>query len=598
MTKIKNMQSKFLLGLGTALILHSTNVNSQGLPVGFTNEELIKMGRGEFTINQGRGITTAPTGNLRTMAEWEEIQTLLVTYGDGSGGYYPSIVRQIIDLTQDECEVLVACTDSNAVKTYLTSGGVPLTNVKYLEVASNSIWVRDYGGHTVYKNDVDSLLMVEWIYNRPTRPDDDAMPNSHAAWKGVPLYSTTSAPNDLVNTGGNWMVDGFGTALVSKVILDENDAGNPYGVTVKSEAQIDGIMNDFMGINRYIKMDVLPYDLIHHVDMHIKFINEETLLVGEYPAGVADGPQIEANLAYVTSTFMSKWGTPFKVIRIPQPPSTSGLYPDGGASYRTYANWTFVNKTIICPSYRVEYDTTAMRILTQALPGYNIQFIDCDNTGANIISASGAIHCITNCIGVDDPLLISHQELADTYDDINPYIINAFVKHKTGITAATLYYSLDGGGTFTSVVMTPTGGDNYTASIPAQIIGTHILYYIKGDAVNGKMQVRPIVAPTGNFDFWVLPPISVPEIDETVSINVFPNPAGAITCIDLNGNVEGNVTVTLQNILSQQVQTLFSGKVENSNKKLFFNAANYEAGTYLLKVATEKWISVTKVIVR
>ena len=45
------------------------------------------------------------------------------------------------------------------------------------------------------------------------------------------------------------------------------------------------------------------YDGIHHIDMHMKLLDESTLLVSEYPTGVADGPQIEANLQYVLSNF-------------------------------------------------------------------------------------------------------------------------------------------------------------------------------------------------------------------------------------------------------------------------------------------------------
>lgn len=55
-------------------------------------------------------------------------------------------------------------------------------------------------------------------------------------------------------------------------------------------------MKKFMGIERYAKMEKLPYDGIHHIDMHMKLLDEETLLVGEYPAGIANGPQIEANI--------------------------------------------------------------------------------------------------------------------------------------------------------------------------------------------------------------------------------------------------------------------------------------------------------------
>lgn len=50
-------------------------------------------------------------------------------------------------------------------------------------------------------------------------------------------------------------------------------------------------------------METLPYDGIHHIDMHMKLLDEETLLVSKYPTGVADGPQIEANIQYVLNNF-------------------------------------------------------------------------------------------------------------------------------------------------------------------------------------------------------------------------------------------------------------------------------------------------------
>jgi agmatine/peptidylarginine deiminase len=335
----------------------------QNLPAGLTpqEEQILLNGTYQFGGNS-RSVSTPPPFDVRTMAQWEEVQTLVLTWTS-----YPSILAKIVDAAQEECEVLIHCTDSTQVKTYLNGQGVPLTNVKYLEVPFNSIWIRDYGAHTVYKNEVDSVLLVEWIYNRP-RPDDDAMPNEYALYKGIGLHGTTAAPYDLVNTGGNWMVDGFGTAFASKLILDENDAGNPYSVTVKSEADIDTIMRKYMGITRYIKMETLPYDDIHHIDMHMKFLNEETILVGQFPAGISDGPQIEANILYVTSNYNSVYGTPYKIVRIPMPPSTSGGYagaPYGNAYYRTYANFVFVNKTVIVPTYYTEYDTTALRILQE-----------------------------------------------------------------------------------------------------------------------------------------------------------------------------------------------------------------------------------------
>ena len=38
--------------------------------------------------------------------------------------------------------------------------------------------------------------------------------------------------------------------------------------------------------------------------MHMKLLNEETLLVAEYPEGLSDGPQIEENLQYIQTILL------------------------------------------------------------------------------------------------------------------------------------------------------------------------------------------------------------------------------------------------------------------------------------------------------
>jgi agmatine/peptidylarginine deiminase len=207
------------------------------------------------------GTTTPPAfAKLRNMGQWEEIDALVITWTS-----FPGIHREIIKYAQTECKVYVVCSDSVAVKNNLTSNNVPLTsNLKFIITPFNSIWARDYSANPVYVNDVDSLIYVDWAYNRP-RPKDDTTCRAIAAKAGIALYQTTLDPNKLIHTGGNYMSDGLGTAFSSELILDENPT--------KTEAQIDTIMNKFMGINRYIKMETLPYDGIHHIDMHMKLLD-------------------------------------------------------------------------------------------------------------------------------------------------------------------------------------------------------------------------------------------------------------------------------------------------------------------------------------
>lgn len=566
------------------------------LPRYMTDEEK-RMMDGYLNSFDERGISTPPPfTSLRTAAEWEEVQALVITWT----GQFDGIQKQIVDASQEECEVIIMCTDSNDVKSYLTSQGVPDVNISYIETGWNSIWIRDYGANSVYVNDVDSLILVDWIYNRP-RPLDDVMPDAYGAYLGIDVYSTTANPNKIMNTGGNWMSDGSGQAFASELVLDENDGTGDYGLSYPNhtEIEIDNIFHDWMGINTYIKMTVLPYDDIHHIDMHMKIIDEQTLLVGEYPDGISDGPQIEANLQYVLDNYTTKFGTPFDVIRIPQPNSTSGLWPNTGASYRTYANQTFVNNTILLPVYRTEYDTTALNILTKALPGYNIVTIDIDNTGANLISNGGGIHCITHTVGVSDPLLISHQKLEDTYDDINPYLATAEIKHKSGVANASIFYKTSLGGVYSEIIMSNTSGDNWAGSIPAQPVGTTIYYYIHAEAVNGRQINHPMPAPNGYHDFTVLDGGSafISENSGILFKPVYPNPASAITVIPCHFRNPASCKVQLINLLGETVQVVYEGNVDRGDKNFFLDASQIPAGVYQVAIISGSTQLIQKLII-
>jgi agmatine deiminase len=590
-----------------ASILSCTNsfaqqTNQTSLPKGFSPEEIDMLQRGEYnflTAGANRGVGTAPAFPVRTMAQWEEVQALVITWTN-----IPGIQSQMVNAAQDEADVIIICADSNQVKTYLTNQGIPLINLDFIEADYDSHWIRDYGAHTIYKNEVDSLLLVDWIYNRP-RPDDDVLPDVYATHRGIGLHATTSNPTKLMNTGGNWMVDGFGTAFASELILNENDGAGDYSLSYPNhtETEIDQIMYDFMGINRYIKMPTLTYDGIHHIDMHMKLVNEETILMGEYPTGISDGPDIESNMNYVSTTFNSMFGTPYKWIRIPQPPSTGGSYPGGpygNGYYRTYTNNVIVNKTVLVPFYRTEYDTIAQRILEDAYPGYTIVGIDVDNS-ENLISQSGAIHCISNLIGADNPLLISHQQLADTYDDVNPYLVDAYITNKSGISQATLYWSLTEGSGYTAVTMNPgTLTNHWEANIPAQPAGTRIYYYIHAQSNNGKTQVRPMTAPTGNFTFQVLNgSVSVENNEEAFYIgNIFPNPADVIVWIPIMANTEFNGQVEITDITGKQIAVISKGTYAPGKNDIFLDVSTLPQGVYQIVLTSDQIRKTSKLVVK
>jgi agmatine deiminase len=582
---------RILSVLFTTLILTSFLNAQVDLPRNLTPAEIEQISHGDFSIvNSDRGIESPPPfQNIRAMAEWEEIQCLTISWIS-----YPTILKQIVAAARTQTLVVILSEDVQATQDYLysTAGGPAFTNmdnVIILPANYDSVWMRDYGANPAYANEVEDLFMVDWIYNRPTRPNDNSSPQYVADYLGLDLYTTTAAPDDLVNTGGNWMSDGFGTAIVTELILEENAPGNQYGVTAKTEAEIDAISQSYLGTDRYIKMPVLPYDGIHHVDMHMKLIDEQTLLVGEYPDGISDGPQINANMDYVVSNFMNKWGEPYKTIRIPMPPSVAGNWPSSNppASYRTYTNAVFVNKMVILPIYREQYDTTALRIWQEALPGYQIVGIDCDNNPDNIIAASGAIHCITHSVGVQNPMLISHNPLPDTDNTTSPYSVVAYMNHRDGIAAGRLYWKTSLNGSYAMVDMSSVGSNNWEGFIPAQPAGTRIYYYVEGEATTGKVLQRPMAAPDGYWSFDVLNGNSINEEAFNFS-RIYPNPASEITCVEFSARASQKAQAFIIDMQGRRVKEIYSGVLSPEQSKVFFNASDLVSGVYAVQLITDK----------
>ena len=516
------------------------------LPKGLTETERELLP--QFKFNSHRLISDPPEGPVRAAAEWEEVEYLLVRWTNS----YQNILRQIVEVGVQECKVIITTQNESSVTSYLTNQGVDLTNVEFLNTGSNSIWIRDYGGNTIYSDDVGERALTDWIYNRP-RPLDDIMPTEHANMIGMPIYVTDTGINDLVNTGGNYMSDGLGNAFASNLILEENEAGNPYNVSAKTEDEIDAIMNAYMGIENYIKMETLPYDEIHHIDMHMKLLDEETILVSRYPEGVADGPQIEENINYVLSNFQSPFGTPYEIKWIDAPPSTSGSYPDTGGYYRTYSNAVFVNKSIIVPTYRPEVDEPALDYIRELLPGYNVVGIDVDNSNEPLIASLGAIHCITHTIGVDEPLWIVHQPINEVPTSNTNVSINAMIKHISGINNATVYWREAGESEFNQLSMTIIGDDNWSVDLLIPSGAESIEYYIEAEANSGKSLARPLVAPEGFWTFIVANLSNEEWADNNISAP-YPNPTSEEVSFQLN-QIEGAVKVSIYNILGQKLNT-------------------------------------------
>ncbi len=563
------------------LLSHFSMAQQEILPKFLTSQERKIVDQGIYKPYQSSQIT-APPGVVRTPAEWEPMQSVIITWQG-----FNSILSEIVKYLKDDVEVIIVCDNMSNVKTYLGNKGIDYSeNVSFYEIPSNSLWVRDYGPNSGYLEETGELVWIDWIYNRP-RYKDDQVPQQLGAFLNIPVYETSTAPEDLVNTGGNFMADGLGTAFSSDLVLDENGANNQYGTSNHSEVAVDSIMNQYMGIDEYIKMEALPYDLIHHIDMHMKLIDEETILVGEYPEGIADGPQIEANIQYILDQYQTAYGRPFNIKRIPMPPGPDGNYPNQGDDYRTYANALIANSTIIVPTYTEEYDTTALRIWSELMPGYNVQGINCNQ----IIPLSGALHCITKEVAVSESSQISMKK-EESWCANETFVFEVQLNTKQNVAAVNFVLVEDG--SEEPIAMNMVSEGIYSIDLESYAEGSSIEYFIRVELENGDEILRPFVGADGPRKTEFIDCGIVSNLEEVVAaLNVFPNPASAITCVEVEQFTNEPIRIELINMLGQVVETLGDGQRGNSTiggdkrayaQKYFFNAQDFAKGQYTLRI--------------
>jgi len=523
----------------------------------------------------------APPRPVRAMAEFEEMEGMIVRWAYNTQNL---LLSQIVDAAQDEGKVWIlvrpSTSDSTNIKTYLASRSIPLTNIEFVSVNTNTIWCRDYGPWTVYDSVTDSIGIVDFRYNRP-RPLDDVVPEFLAQRWNLPVYQTLQMPDSLVHTGGNFMVDGFETGFSSKLIQNENPMHTP--------AQIDTILLKYCGLQQYVKMETLLYDGIHHIDMHMKLLDEETILMGEYPPGVSDYQQIENTVSYLR-TLNNRYGRPYRIIRMPMPADGAGRYPPQ-SNYLTYTNSLIVNKTVLVPIYGLPGDNAALQIYRDAMPGYRVIGYDCNA----IISQLGAIHCIAKEVGVREPVHIAHARLWEAADTLAFYQIEARIKVRSGVDSAFVWWRADTLLPFNRITMTDSSGV-FVAHIPQQAVGTHVAYYIDVAANSQRRVSKPLVGAAGAFVFEVVP--STPTAVRTdrqphefsLSQN-YPNPFNPSTSIRFSLSSQVRVGVRSQlvslkvyNLLGQMVSTLVNEELEPGNYEVSFDASGIASGVYLYRL--------------
>ena len=353
--------------------IFSAQLCSQNLPRNLTVEEQSRL----HEIGTSRTITDPPDSIVYTPAEFDSVAGIIFAW-EAYSTLLTELIKEVAE--EDTAWVVVDNTnEENSVSNTLSNAEVNMDRVVFQVIPTNSVWIRDYGPWWIIEPE-NSRAIIDLVYNRP-RPLDDAYPESAAEYFGINYYGL-----GLIEAGGNMLLDGQGSVIVSNVIFDGSQGFDPN----LTQDQLEQYFLDYFGVHKVIVTPHLINDGTGHIDMFVKLINDTTVIVGEYEnqsAGFSGNYDICNQVANQLANETNGAGRPFNIIRMPMPPYNNGI------TY-TYINSLIVNNKVLVPIYgfSTEFanDDSVLALYETIMPGVEAVGFDCNQ----IIPANGAIHCI------------------------------------------------------------------------------------------------------------------------------------------------------------------------------------------------------------
>ncbi len=442
----------------------------------------------------GRGFveTDPPAGIVRNVEEFGPAEGVLVRYPFGIP------INLIKEMAEDDTVTTIVGNASNqaSVTSQYQSNGVNLAHCKFLIAPTDTYWTRDYGPWYVTYGD-KQVGIVDFPYNRP-RPNDDDIPKKLATSLGIEWFGM-----NVIQTGGNYMTDGMGQSASTTLVWEENPG--------QSHEQIAQKMHDYLGIENYMVVPDPNGTYIDHIDCWGKFLAPDKILIRKVPPTHPQYTLIENTAAFFASS-ISSYGTPYRVFRVNTP------------NDEPYTNSFILNKKVFVPIMGNSNDNAALLAYQTAMPGYEILGYLANPSAP--WESTDALHCRTHEMADRGMLYIKHMPLLGQVTAQADFEINAdivpFSKQPVYSDSAWVIYKVNSGA-WDTLSMVNSAGDHWTASIPGQMEGDTVSYFITAADASGRRQNHPFIgAPDPHvFIIQVFSPPDVTVAPDTLQFETW-----------------------------------------------------------------------------
>ncbi len=420
----------------------------------------------------------APSPPVRMPGEFEPVKGVIIQWDFNECNALHAFLVEAVQEANATAYVLVDDEHNRRrIVDYLESGSVPTENTVFITCKTNSLWVRDYGPTTVYCGPGLRPAFIDWKYAFENQPGDDNAPQCVASALEWPVFSSVGNGNLLVLDGGDLFSDGFGSIFSSEQVINDNggdvSALNP--------------VKEYTGADRYVILESLGTERDRHLDMYMKLLDEETILVGQYPDYAPGSDILEANVN-VLENLRSCYGRPYRIIRIPLPAAD-----EDRRDLRSYTNSLIVNNHVLVPVYGIDLDQAALDVYRAAMPGYEIVTYDC----SNVVKQKGALHCVTCQIHRDKAVRIGHPRFTSKLELYTPIEFSATVWSPEPVGDVTVHVKFQGESDYQAHRMITDKG-RYVQYIMASVPG-EVRYYITVRTEDGPAGYKPHNAWAGGY---------------------------------------------------------------------------------------------------
>lgn len=291
------------------------------------------------------------------------------------------------------------------IKDLLRTNGYTGSNVHYYPINHLSIWARDVGPVFV-KDNQNRLNVVDFGFNNYGRGAsqyyigvESQIDKLTAQQLKLPVIST-----NLISEGGGIESNGKGTLMITEsVALNRNP-----GLT---KTQIEDEYKRVLGVKKviWLKQGLAEDDLITkgHINEIARFASPNTILLAQvHPEDRDTNPvsqnsylRLEENYNILLNS-TDQEGKPFRIIRIPMPPTLYGEVDETGKiPPRSYLNYAVTNGAVLMQTYwkpgrsdKLKATEDQVRDIFQSVfPGRTIIGINAESVNL----WGGGIHCIT-----------------------------------------------------------------------------------------------------------------------------------------------------------------------------------------------------------